>query len=278
MSGPGVTTTARPRSSIWTSRSLIWNFAQRELKSRFKGTTLGWAWSLVVPLATLFTYSLVFAVIFRVAPPDFGNGLPGFFPVWLFSGLIPWAFFLITVNTAIPTLLANGPILQKVYFPSYAPIVGSAGAILAQTLIEFGILALALIAFGNVGLTWLLFPAWLVIYATFVTSVAISLAIMNVYFRDLVHLVNVGLQLLFFLTPIIYLTASVPAEWYGVPLRAIVSLNPIALFVESLRALSYDLQIPLLSTWVGILAWTLGAVAISAFVYRRWGLDIGESV
>lgn len=273
-----MTTTARPRSSIWSNRSLIWNFAQRELKSRYKGTALGWVWSLVVPLATLFTYSLVFAVIFRAAPPDFGNGQPGFFPIWLFCGLIPWSVFLITVNTAIPTLLANGPILQKVYFPSYAPIVGSAVAILVQTLIEFAILALALILVANVGFTWLLFPAWLAIYATFVTAVSISLAVMNVYFRDLAHLVNVALQLLFFLTPIIYQVDAVPIEWNGVPLRAIVQLNPIAGFVESLRNLSYDLQVPPLTTWLGLGAWTLGAIVLALLVYRRWGLDIGEAV
>jgi ABC-type polysaccharide/polyol phosphate export permease len=273
-----MTTTARPRSSLWSSRTLIWNFAQRELKSRFKGTTLGWAWSLVVPFATLFTYSLVFAVIFRAAPPDFGNGRPGFFPVWLFCGLIPWSFFLITVNTAIPTLLANGPILQKVYFPSYAPIVGAAAAILVQTLIEFGILAVALVAFGVFGPSWLLVPAWLAIFATFVTAIAVALAIVNVYYRDLAHLVNVALQLLFFLTPIIYETDAVPTDWQGIPLRAIVGINPIAGFVESLRSLAYGLEVPSLAVWFGLVAWTAVAVVAAVIVYRRWGLDIGETV
>jgi len=273
-----MTTTARPRSSIWSYRSLIWNFAQRDLKSRFKGTALGWVWSLLFPLATLFTYSLVFSVIFPAAPPAFGNGRPGFFPVWLFCGLIPWSFFLISLMTAIPTHLSNGSLLQKVYFPSFAPILGAVVAILVQSMIEFGIFGCTLIVFGNVGLSWLLFPIWLAIYVAFVTSVAVSLAIMNVYFRDLAHLTNVVLQLLFFLTPIIYQSTSVPAEWHHIPLRAIVQLNPIAGFVESLRQLSYDLQVPSLSTWLGLIAWTLGAIAMAVFVYRRRGLDIGETV
>jgi ABC-type polysaccharide/polyol phosphate export permease len=273
-----MTTTARPRSSIWSYRSLIWNFAQRDLKSRFKGTALGWIWSLVVPLATLFIYSLVFAVIFKATPPDFGNGRPGFFPVWLFAGLIPWSFFLISVNTAIPTLLANGPILQKVYFPSYAPILGSVAAILVQTLIECVILAASLLVFRNVGPTWLLFPLWLAIYVAFVSSIAASLAIMNVYYRDLAHLTNVALQLLFFLTPIIYQASSVPEEWHGIPLRAIVMLNPIALFVESFRGLSYDLQVPPPAMWLGLVLWTVGAMVLAFLVYRRRGLDIGEAI
>ena len=213
-----MSTTARRRASVWSYRSLIWNFTQRDLKSRFKGTALGWAWSLVVPLATLFTYSLVFAVIFKAAPPPFGNGNPGFFPVWLFCGLIPWSFFLISINTAIPVLLANGPTLQKVYFPSYAPVLGSVAGILVQTLIECAILAVALLLFHNVGPTWLLFPFWLCLFVVFVAGVALSLSIMNVYYRDLAHLTNVVLQLLFFLTPIIYQAESVPESWYGIPL------------------------------------------------------------
>lgn len=270
--------TARPRSSIWSYRSLILNFAQRDLKSRFKGTALGWAWSLVVPLATLFTYSLVFAVIFKAAPPAFGNGHPGFFPVWLFSGLIPWSFFLIAINIAIPTLLANGAILQKVYFPSYAPILGAVVGILVQTLIECAILAAVLIAFGNIGITWLLFPIWIVLFVAFVAGVAVSLAIMNVYYRDLAHLTNVALQLLFFLTPIIYQADSVPVAWRGIPLRSIVLLNPLAAFVETLRGLAYDLQVPSLTSWLTLLAWACAAVVVAMIVYRHRGLDIGEAI
>jgi ABC-type polysaccharide/polyol phosphate export permease len=270
--------TGRPRSSIWSYRSLIWNFAQRDLKSRFKGTALGWAWALVVPLATLVTYTLVFSVIFRAAPPDFGSGRPGNFTVWLMAGLVPWSFFLIAVNIAIPTLLGNGPILQKIYFPAFAPVLGATLAILVQTLIEFGILALVLIVLGNVGPTWLLFPVWLGLFVVFVASVATALAILNVYARDLAHLTSVALQLLFFLTPIIYPIALVPNNWNGIDLQAIVGLNPLSQFVEALRQLVYELRLPGLATWLTLVAWTVVAAAAAALVYERRGQDIGESV
>lgn len=273
-----VTSTARPRRSLWASRTLIWNFAQRELKTRFKGTALGWGWSLTVPLATLVTYSLVFSVIFRASPPDFGNGRPGMFPVWLFNGLIPWTFFLISVNTAIPTLLASGPLLQKVYFPSYTPIVGSSTATLVQTLIELGVLAVILAALGVVGPSWLLVPAWFALFVVFVISVAVTLAVVNVYVRDTAHLVTVALQLLFFLTPIIYETSMIPADWNGIPLRALIALNPLAGFVESLRDLTYGLQVPSLGTVLGLVAWTLASIGTAIVVYRRWGLDIAEAM
>ncbi len=273
-----ITGTTRPRSSIWSYRSLIWNFAQRDLKSRFKGTALGWAWSLMLPLATLATYSVVFSVVFRAVPPDFGNGAAGNFTVWLMAGLVPWSLFMISVNTAIPTLLANGPLLQKIYFPAYAPVLGAVVAILVQTMIEFGVLGVVLAAFRNVGPTWLAFGAWLPLFVVFVASVATGLAILNVYFRDLAHLTSVALQLLFFVTPIIYPLTLVPEDWQGLPLRTLVELNPLSQFVEALRQVLYGLQIPAASTWLTLSIWTAAAFGGAVFVYRRRGRDIGESV
>ena len=269
---------ARPRASIWAYRSLIWNFAQRDLKSRFKGTVLGWAWSLMAPLATLLTYTLVFSVFFHNTAPDFGTGRTGFFAVWLLGGLVPWNFFLISILISMPTLLANGVLLQKVYFPSFAPILGAVLAILVQTLIEFSLYAIVLMLFGNVGVTWLLFPVWLALFVAFVTGVALSLAILNVHVRDLAQLTNVGLTLLFFLTPIIYQLNLVPAQWHGLPLQALMHLNPMVAFVDSLRNMSYGLQVPSLVTWMQLIAWTGGSVVLAFFVYRWRGLDIGEAI
>ncbi len=269
---------ARPRASVWSQRSLIWNFAQRDLKSRFKGTAFGWAWSLVVPLATLATYTLVFSVIFRTAPPDFGSGRPGNFTVWLMAGLVPWSFFLIAITLAMPTLLANGPLLQKIYFPAFAPVLGATAAVLVQTLIEFGILAAVLVVLGNVGPTWLLFPIWLGLFVVFVSSLATTLSILNVHARDLAHITSVVLQLLFFLTPIIYPTSVVPAEWNGLPLRTIVEANPLSQFVETLRSLVYGLETPDVIRWLILVAWTTGSVLLAAAVYNQRGQDIGETV
>jgi ABC-type polysaccharide/polyol phosphate export permease len=273
-----MTASARPRSSLWNYRSLIWNFAQRDLKSRFKGTALGWTWSLMLPLATLATYSLVFSVIFRATPPNFGNGSAGFFPIWLWCGLIPWSFFMTSVTIGMPTLLANGPMLQKVYFPSYAPVLGGALAILVQSAIEISILGVVLLLLGNVGPTWLLLPLWAVLFVAFVAPAAVALAVMNVYFRDLAHLTNVVLQLLFYLTPIIYPVGLVPTSWHRIPLQTIVEINPLALYVEGLRSLIYDLRVPDPWVWVGMLAWAALSLAVAYQVYRSRGLDIGESI
>ena len=232
----------------------------------------------MAPLATLLTYSLVFGAFFQSPAPSFGDGRPGIYAVWLLGGLVPWAFFLVTLSVSMPTLLGNGALLQKVYFPSFAPIIGAGLAILVQTMIELSLFAVVLLLFGNVGPTWLLFPFWLALFVVFVIAVALSLAILNVHLRDLAHLTNVALQLLFFLTPIIYQISRVPANWHGVPTQLLIRLNPMTGFVDALRDLAYGLQVPSLVTWIQMAVWAAGAVIVAIFVYRWRGLDIGESV
>ncbi len=192
------------RAPILQYRSLIWNFAQRDLKARFKGTAMGWAWSLILPIASLLTYTLVAHYIFRAAPPDFGNGHKGNFAVWLFVGLTAWGFFANGLNTSIGALLGTGALLKKIYFPSYAPVLGAIIGVAIQSAIELGLVLVVLSMFGNVGLSWLLLPFWAVLFLGFVAGLSLVLSIANIYFRDLAHLVSVFLQLLFYATPVLY--------------------------------------------------------------------------
>jgi ABC-type polysaccharide/polyol phosphate export permease len=266
----------RPRSSPWAYRSLIWNFARRDLKARFRGTALGWAWSLLIPLATLLTFSLVFAVVFRFEPPPFGDGSEGNFTVWLLAGLVVWNFFLGVVTVSMPTLLATGPLFQKVYLPPYAPIFGTTIAIMLQSLVELGLLLFVLGFFGNVGVTWALVPAWFGLLLLFVAASATVFSVLNVYYRDLAQLVAVGLQLLFYLTPIIYSADLVPTEWHGLPLRSIIEHLPLSEFVIAFRTMTYGLDVPSGSAWLAMLGWAGVAAVLAVAVYRWRGRDLGE--
>lgn len=259
-------------------RHLIWNFTQRDLKSKFQGTSLGWAWSLIVPLATVLIYTVVFGVVFRAQPPDFGNGRPGNFAVWFFAGLVPWTVFALTATGGMPSLLSTGPLLQKVYIPSYVPVLGAVGAIFIQALVEFGILAVLLLLFKNVAWTWLIFPIWAVILAIFCTSFAVVLAIFNVYFRDLGQITTVLLQLMFFMCPIIYPVDFIPVDLRGIPLRSILTANPVAQFIITLREFMYENVMPSLEQFGYLAAWAILMALVAALVFRRWGRDVGEEM
>ena len=127
-------------TEIWTYRGLVGNFAQRELRGKYKGSALGWFWSLLNPLATLAVYALVFGFFLKFAPPVAGNGELKNFAVYLFTALVAWNFFYAVVTGSIGALAGSGPLLKKIYFPAFAPVIGGAGATLFQTGIEVGLL------------------------------------------------------------------------------------------------------------------------------------------
>lgn len=263
---------------VWRQWNLVWNFAQRDLKSKFKGSALGWTWSLVVPLATLAIYTVVFSIIFPGEPPNLGTGENGVFVVWLFAGLTAWTFFSSGINGGISGLIGTGALLKKIYFPAYAPVLGSVVAQAVQSAIEFGLYLAVLLVLGNLGWTWLLVPAWVLLMAVFTASLATALAVLNVHVRDLAHLVAVFLQLAFYATPIIYLPTMVPESLYGIPMRAIVENSPISLFVDTLRSITYRLEPGSAGDWLGLLAWTVAALGLAVWVHRARGGDLGEEL
>jgi len=270
---------ARPVSaSPWEHRFLIWNFARRDLRSRFKGTLVGWTWSLILPLATVAIYSVVFSVFIRIEPPPFGSGREGSYAVWLLVGMIPWTFMLNGITMSMPTVLGNGPLLQKVYFPSYVPSAGALIAIGIQGLIELGIVLAILAAFGNVGWTWLALPLWALAVVAFVGCLGYVLAIFNVYYRDVAQLVTVAMQMIFFLSPIIYPLTMVPEQWHGIPVRMLLEANPIGQLIIMAKELLYDLTLPS-ATQVGYMAlWVAGLAGLAVWVFRRWGQDVAEAI
>jgi ABC-type polysaccharide/polyol phosphate export permease len=273
------TMTVRERGNMWSYRSLIWNFAQRDLKARFKGTALGWLWSLVVPIATLVIYSVVFSTIMRMVPPSFGNGDKGNFTVWLLAGLTAWSMFANSLNTAIGALLGAGPLLKKIYFPPYAPVLGSVLALLIQSLIELGIYLVVLTVLGNVSWTWLLVPFWLVIFSVFLSSISIALAVLNVHFRDLAHIIGVAIQLLFYMSPIIYpMTLIAGKSKMGISATTLISANPITQFIVIFRDLTYGLTPGPLRSWLYITAWALALAWVARRVYQSRALDLSEEL
>lgn len=272
-------TNIRPQKSLWQQWTLIEAFGQRDLKSKFSGTALGWLWSLVVPLATLCIYSLVFSIIFRMRVPAMGgpHNRP-IFALWFFAGLILWGFFLNSVNAGMNALVSSGDLLQKVYFPVYGPVIGAGLAIGVQSLIEIALLLAVLLFFLNISWTWLLMLPLIACYVVFTWSISVICAIWNAHIRDMAHLIGVALQLLFYLTPIIYPISIVPGAWKGIPLQGIVSNTPFAEFVILFRNLLYDLTPGAWRQWLAIFLWTGLFLGISVAVYRKYGSDLGEKL
>ncbi len=264
-------------SEIWTYRGLVGNFAQRELRGKYKGSALGWFWSLLNPLATLAVYALVFGFFLRFPVPVAGNGELQNFAVYLFTGLVAWNFFFAVVTGSIGSLASSGPLLKKIYFPAFAPVIGGAGATLFQTGIEVGLLVLVMLAVQNVSWTFLLLPFLLLLLAGFSIGIGLLLAMLNVRYRDVAYLVTILLNLLFYATPIIYPISLVPQTYDGwLPVRDLYLLNPVTQFVEAFRDVLYDLQVPSFGRLAGLTAVSAVVFLLGFTYFQRGSRDVAE--
>ena len=151
-------------------------------------------------------------------------------------------------------------------------------AVGVQSLIELGILLLILLILVNVSWTWLLLPIVLVFVVVFVGSIATIFAVLNIFYRDVAHLVAIALQLLFYATPIIYPITMVTQSWRGINLRMIIEANPLASYVGLMRSLLYDLEPGSLFQWGIAGAAALVALGLATWLMRTKGARLGEYV
>ncbi len=265
-------------TELWSYRNLIYNLAQRELRSRYKKSILGWAWSLINPASTLVIFSIVFGVIFNSQPPAQVNGSVDSFALSLFCGLVVWNFFSGTLNGSISSLQAAGPLLNKVYFPPACPPIANMFTVLIQAVIEGAILVAIMAVLGNVGPTLVLFPLLLVLTAMFALGLGMVAAVYNVYLRDVGYIVGIGMNVLFYATPIVYTLNDVPGEKFGIPMRRLIELNPLTQIVGLSRDAFYLLTWPSLSTLAAVTLVCVVTFVVGSFLFTRKARNVIEEL
>ncbi len=211
---------------IWEFRELLGNLIHKELKIKYKDSFLGFLWSLLRPLFLLAIYWVVFAKFLDA-------GIP-YFAFYLFSGLVAWDFFVSTVGAATTSIVSNGNLIKKVYFPREVLPLSTVGAGLVHFSLQVVVLLAALLVFRYEfwGANLLLFPLALVALVLFTTSLSLLLSATNVYLRDIEHLIEVFFLFWFWLTPIVYpinfaLDALDKLQFLGIKLSTIYLLNPM---------------------------------------------------
>ncbi len=221
-------------AGLWRHRALAYVLVARELKARYRGSVLGFFWSLLNPLLMLAVYAIVFAVIFQGR-----SAATSPYALFLFSGLLPWNWLSSSLTDAASSLTTHGALLRKILFPAEVlPLV----AVLAQGLhfvfaLPVLLLGLVLGSFGAFGprvpLGWPLVQALplLVLEGVFVAGLGLLLAALTVHFRDVKDLLATALSLWFFATPVLYTLAEIKQE----RVRAILLLNPAAPLFDAWR-------------------------------------------
>jgi lipopolysaccharide transport system permease protein len=255
----------------WLPRygELLRTLVRRELRARFKGSTLGLLWSLLYPLAMMGVYTLVFSVLWRVT----GN-IPHY-PLFVLSGLAVWGFFQVGLQLGTTSLVANGDLIKKVWFPrELVPV----SVVLAQT-VTIGVMLAILIPVDlivepeNARTVALVIPIVAALICL-VLGLAGMLSVANVFYRDIEHLLAVIFLPWFFLTPVLYgleqFRAAHSHRWLILLLRY---GNPVTPYVEGVRAVVLQATVPgvtllLYIFLVGPLAALLGLKVVQRYEDR----------
>jgi lipopolysaccharide transport system permease protein len=221
-------------ASAWRYKYLLSNLVRRDLKVRYRNSVLGILWSLLNPLLMMLVFSLVFA---KLIPREDIRQYAVFFLV----GLLPWQFFTGSLISGTTSITGNSQLIKKVYFPRLLLPTSATISHLVNYLIAF-VLLLVLLYISGLGLTihslWLL-PI-LITQIVFILGLVYLFSSLNVFYRDVIMILNVVVLALFFLTPIIY-----PLDWLG-ETRTIMGLafnpavvmrwlNPMASIIDGYR-------------------------------------------
>ena len=184
-------------------RELLVDFAWRELRARYKGSVLGFAWNFVNPLLQLIVFWLLFGVVLRTRPVTATGEQP--YAIFLFVGLLPWTFFATSLQSGASAILANGPLVKKVRMPLQLLPAASVLSALANFLLSLVVLFAVLAIFGPrhpEGLVWI--PLLIVVQIVMNLGFAYLLSALAVFFRDVQHILGILLLAWYFLTPVLF--------------------------------------------------------------------------
>ena len=223
--------TARSVGEIWANRELLYLLVRRELKARYKNSSLGVVWSLFRPLVQLLIYYFAIGQILGAARfiPDFA--------IFVFIGLTVWGLFSEIVSGSTTALIVNGGLVKKVYLPREIFPLSAVGGALFNFAVQLLVLLVAIGVLSTFPADPRLLLAPLAIVTLIVFSIAVGLVLSawNVYLRDTEHLVEIALVILFWLSPIVYSYTFVHDTLGGSWMEQVYLANPVTIVIIAMQ-------------------------------------------
>ena len=223
--------------AVWQYRGFIWGSVSREFRLRYLHSLLGSIWAVINPAATIAIYTVIFSQVMHARLPAIDDNFA--YSIYLCAGVLPWNYFAEVLSRSLTLFLEHGALLKKVSFPRISlPVI----LLLSSTVnfaIIFGLFLVVLILTGRFpGSVVLAMLPLLALQQVFALGLGMLLGVLNVFFRDVAHLVGVVLQFWFWLTPIVYSAALLSDRT-----RAVFAWNPMAQIVDAYQ------QIFVAGTW-----------------------------
>jgi lipopolysaccharide transport system permease protein len=243
------------------SVQLVSHLVRRDFHLRYTGSILGVLWSVLLPLTQLFVLVFVFQ---RVVP----LGIEAY-PAFVFSTILPWTWFSSCLAGAGSLFISNRDLMRR---PNFVPAILILVNMLSNLLIYMVSLPLlfGLLFWYGRQITWaiLVLPLLLLVQSTLIIGLSLILATLNVFYRDIQHIIGVGLSLLFYLTPVFYHPGQA-----GKSYQILFIVNPMAVLVESYRMILFYGEVPqwdrlLLASVMGVCICALGYLIYSREQHR----------
>lgn len=252
---------------VWQFRALVGALVRRHIATRYRGSVFGFLWSLLNPLCLMAVYTLVFSYYMRF------NGGPHYH-LMVFAGLLPWIWTSSSLIEGTASLVNSGHLITKSMFPPQVLPVVSVTAAMAHFLLALPVLALFALAAGvPVSWTWLLVPFIVALHALFLTGIVLGLSALNVFFRDVQHLVGNFLTLLFFMCPVVYPVSVVPEN-----LRFLITYNPFAALTQFYQELLIEGVVPSAEALLYVAVMCVVAGFVGVTVHRHYQERFAEAL
>ena len=251
---------------IYKLRYLIYTLVVKDLKVKYKGSVLGFLWSLLNPLLMLMVYTVAFKYIIRIRIDNFA--------IFFLCGFLPWTFLSSSLSMGIGSIIDNSNLIKKVFFPREILPLSTVFFNLIQFLLTFIILVPALFIFKiEVGAALSFLPFVIILQMIFVLGCTFILSALSVFYRDIKHFLEIFLQVWFWLCPIIYPITMIPERF-----RFYYKLNPFAIFIESYRAILLENRIPSVTVFAILITVSLFFLSLGYYVFESNNKRFAEEV
>ena len=213
---------------------VLWQLVRQQLILRYRRTILGYFWTLINPLLMMSVTAFVFSTLFKVPLRDYA--------VFLFSGMIAWNSFSSTVFQSCHAFINNEGLIKKIYLPKILFPLGVSVGTSIDTIFSFvSLFVIILVLGGKISVALLMLPLSFLLLFVFSLGIGLVMSVLTVFFRDLLYIITIMLQAMFFLTPVLY-----DKKMLGGPASFLMQVNPLVPFIDIFRApLAYGLMPPM---------------------------------
>lgn len=256
----------RQLREVWDYRQMLFSMVRKDLRSRYRGSVLGFLWTFINPLMQLLIYSLVFPFLLRMQEENYS--------MFVFTGLLPWIFFTSSLQGGTNCVVGNGNLVKKIYFPRLVLPLSVVTTNAVNYLLALVIVFAAILIVGiPLSPFMLLLPVVFLVQYLFTAGLTMALSAMYVYFRDLEHIVGIVTMAWLYVTPVIFSFAAFP-EW----LRRLLQLNPMTQIIDGYRAVLLYAKLPDTLGFLGVTVLSLLVFFIGTRIFAKLERNFAEEI